>query len=134
MKIYLVLVFTCYSFVSFSQDTLPGLALDTNRQYNTLMNRYKNGDRSKDRILRFVPLAISQKDFTMAYEGHNLFFDQVHNPFIKDTLSVICNSISKSDDKGFQFLLQNYNKINSILESEEDSSNYLAIGDLEKSD
>ena len=90
-------------------------ALDTNQQYYILRDKFLKGERTQGLILSLVPLAILHGDFAIAYKGHNLFYDMIEDPYLKDNLKVICASISKSNDKGFQLLITGSDKVNSIL-------------------
>jgi len=92
-------------------------ALISAKQYYPHINSYK--DHRRDSIFLRDALTIAEKQydsFNAAAIG-KCYLDCLKNPFTKENLNLLIQSIQSSSDKVFQFLLQNIVKIDAVAGS-----------------
>lgn len=111
------------------------IAIDTNRQYFTLRNKFMNGNRDKLLILNIVPEAVIRRDNEVAFLGHDSFYTLIDDRYNKENLITIYGSISSTRSKGFNMLLKDTKRINFILGEEDRAQSVIKstlIGELNK--
>lgn len=92
--------------------------LSPDEQYYTLLERYKNGDRTSTLIKKIVPEALRLQDVELLKQTHEQYVDLIDSPYSKDELIPLYVGISSSDSKGFKLLLNDISKFDRILEDD----------------
>jgi len=94
-------------------------ALKPEKQYYSLVEQYKYHKKDSSFLRDLLILSINFGDKMKASKIGNFYFDCLKNPFLKENLEIIIQTVESTKDKGFKFLLENQSKVTCIEKNAE---------------
>ena len=90
-------------------------ALDPDKQYYTLLDKYNAGEKDPEFVRKFALIAQDAYEKKQASELANAYLATQQNLYTKDNLDFVISFTETSKDKGFDMLLHNGDKVDAAM-------------------